>query len=292
VLDVHRRWRRITDEYGALLLGEVYLLHADKLARYLVAGDGLHAAFWVQPLALGWDPPAIAASIQEGLSFTPPGSLAWVQGNHDDQARAATRFGGGDAGRGRSLGLSTLLAGLPGITFTYQGEELGLEDAEVPFEDMRDPLAVQNAAPELGRDRVRTPMPWRPGPGAGFTSSPRSWLPVGRRNDADTVAVQRTNEQSTLCRFRELLRARRGLVQASRDSVEWLGSGPIVGYRRGNAVVAMNAGLQPATLATPGPWEVLFSTVAGRRDDETTRQSPEQPLTLSPDEAVFTRTGA
>ena len=78
--------------------------------------------------------------------------------NHDDPSRAATRFGGGETGRRRSLALSTLLAGLPGMCFVYQGEELGLEDGDLDPDEMRDSLAVRNAAPELGRDPVRTPF--------------------------------------------------------------------------------------------------------------------------------------
>ncbi len=62
---------------------------------------------------------------------------------------------------------------LPGMAFCYQGEELGLSDSATPASELQDPLAVRNQAPELGRDRVRTPMPWQPGPGHGFTSAPR-----------------------------------------------------------------------------------------------------------------------
>ena len=290
VLEIHRRWRRIADDYDALLLGEVYLLHADKLARYLVTGDGLHAAFWVQPLALGWDPQALATSLQEGLASTPLGSLAWVQGNHDDQSRAVTRFGGGDLGRRRSLAFSTLVAALPGMTFTYQGEELGLEDGKVSLDEMRDPLAVRNAAPGLGRDRVRTPLPWEPGPGSGFSSHPHPWLPVGPRSDAETIQVQRADERSTLRRFRELLRARHALAVADRDPVEWIGPSAIRAYRRGNVVVAMNAGSTPKTFETQHPYSTVYSTAIAHRDDGSERGSPPVPaLTLGPDEAVIVR---
>jgi alpha-glucosidase len=231
-LDIHRRWRAIADRYGALLLGEVYLLHADKLARYLVPGDGIHAAFWVQPLAIGWDPPALATSLQQAVAATPPGSLAWVQGNHDDQSRAATRFGGAQQGRRRSLAFWTLIALLPGMAFCYQGEELGLTDSAIPASELQDPLAVRNQAPELGRDRVRTPMPWQPGRGHGFTSAPRPWLPDPGRDDADTVAAQRRDPDSFLRRFRHLLHLRHSLRPAAGAPVQWLGSGsPVIGYR-------------------------------------------------------------
>jgi alpha-glucosidase len=287
VLNVHRRWRRIADGHGSLLLGEVYLLHVDKLARYLSAGDGLHAAFWVQPLALGWDPGSIAASLQAGLERTPPGSLAWIQGNHDDQSRAATRFGGGELGRRRSLALATFLAGLPGMMFIYQGEELGLEDGNLTLDEMRDPLAVRNAAPELGRDRVRTPMPWERGPRAGFTASPNPWLPLARVETGPVVA-QRADEGSMLRRFRDLLRARRELTSAD-HRIEWMGSGSIVAYRRGGVVVAMHGGPQPAVFEAPDLREVVFSSQGVRRHDRD--PSGRGAMTLMADEAVIVRTG-
>jgi len=244
----------------------------------------------VQPLALGWDPQALATSLQEGLASTPLGSLAWVQGNHDDQSRAVTRFGGGDLGRRRSLAFSTLVAALPGMTFTYQGEELGLEDGKVSLDEMRDPLAVRNAAPGLGRDRVRTPLPWEPGPGSGFSSHPHPWLPVGPRSDAETIQVQRADERSTLRRFRELLRARHALAVADRDPVEWIGPSAIRAYRRGDVVVAMNAGSTPKTFETQHPYSTVYSTAIAHRDDGSERGSPPVPaLTLGPDEAVIVR---
>jgi alpha-glucosidase len=288
VLDIHRRWRRIADEYDALLLGEVYLLHAHKLARYLVPSDGLHTAFWVQPLALGWEPDAIAKSLQEAVTATPPGTLAWVQGNHDDPSRAATRFGGGEAGRRRSLAFATLVAALPGLTFTYQGEELGLEDGRLSLDQMQDPLALRNAAPHLGRDGVRTPIPWQSGVGYGFTTHPRPWLPVGARTDSETVAVQRADETSMLCRFRALLGVRRSLRSAG--PVEWMVSGPVIAYRRGEVLVALNAGATPARFEPPGRSTLVYSTRSmpcGKEVEVDLRVKPA--VTLVPEEAVILR---
>jgi alpha-glucosidase len=292
VLDIHRRWRRIADRYGALLLGEVYLLHAGKLGRYLLPGDGLHAAFWVQPLALGWDPLALAGSLRQGLAATPPGSLAWVQGNHDDQSRAATRFGGGEQGRRRSLAFWTLTAPLPGMAFSYQGEELGLTDSQIPPGQLQDPLAVRNQAPGLGRDRVRTPMPWQPGPGHGFTSAPRPWLPDPGRADADTVAVQRSDPSSFLHRFRDLLHLRRDLRPADDAPVHWLDLGsPLTGYRRPGILVVLNGGHEDATLQVPQLATVVYSSAGPSKIIPITHDAAgHTALTLTPDETVIIRT--
>jgi alpha-glucosidase len=295
VLEVHRRWRRRADRRGALLLGEVCLLDAGRLARYL-RGDGLHAAFWLEPPALGWDPRALRRSLRAALAATPPGSLAWAQGSHDDQARAASRLGGGEAGRQRSLALATLLAGLPGIHFTYQGDELGLPDGQVPLERLRDPLALRSGIPELTRDRARTPMPWQPGPGLGFTTAARPWLPEGGRRPADTVAVQRADPASMLHRYRALLAARRRHLPAVEVPVEWLGEdGPLLAYRRGALLVAANCGQAPAALRPPGPgrWALVFATAprhaAAGASGPTQGRQPAGPLELQPDHAVILR---
>jgi glycosidase len=109
-------------------------------------------------------------------------------------------------------------------------------------------------------DPKRRWLPWTPGPGSGFTTHPRAWLPVGPRIDPNTVEVQRADENSMLHRVRELLGARRGLPDASADSVDWIGSGAVIAYRRGNVVVAMNSGSTATTLETPGA--VVYSTKA------------------------------
>ncbi len=257
VLEVYRRWRKIVEPYGALLVGEVYVLEPEALARYVRDQDGLHLSFWFKPLEMRWEPAAVRAALTSALAATD--HLAWVQGSHD-RPRAVTRLGGGRFGRARSLALATLLAGLPGVPFVYQGEELGLEDGLVPAAEAQDPISKRAGEHALGRDGCRTPMPWEPGPGLGFTAAERAWLPFGERADADTVAVQRADPSSTLCRYRRLLRVRRGLRDLAGAPLEWLGkAGPIVAYRRGSVIVAANCGDETASFEPPsGRWRVLY----------------------------------
>lgn len=120
---------------------------------------------------------------------------------------------------------------------------------------LRDLLAVRTGDPEPGRDRVRTPMPWRPGPGVGFTTAGSAWLPDGGRGDADTVAPQRDDAGSTLHRYRALLSARRDNLPGTEVPVDWLddAAGPMVSYRRADLLVAANCGDAPATVRPPGP---------------------------------------
>jgi hypothetical protein len=135
-------------------------------------------------------------------------------------------------------------------------------------------------------------MPWRPGPGHGFTSAPRPWLPDPGRTDADTVATQRSDPGSYLRRFRDLLHLRRSLRLAASAPVRWLSPGsPVIGYRRPEVLVAMNGGPADATVQVPSTAIVAFSSAgtagAARIAGDAGGHAV---LTLTPDETVIVRT--
>jgi len=284
VLDIYRRWRRVVAPYDALLVGEVYVLDAEQLARYVADDDGLHLAFWFKPLHMRWSAAAVREVIADAAAVAPE-AIGWVTGSHD-RSRAVTRFGGGARGRARALVLTTLLACLPGVPFLYQGEELGLEDGRIPPEAAQDPVAVRAGAHETSRDAARTPMPWAPGPGLGFTTAASAWLPFGDRQPADTVAVQRADPRSTLHRHRRLLALRHASDDLRAAPLAWLvEEGPVIAYRRGGTLVVANVGDDRTDVALPpGRWEVAFATVA-ERDGEQVADA----LALDGDSAVVLR---
>ena len=148
-----------------------------------------------------WNAEQIRAAFDLPLTNISAG-LGWAQDSHDEH-RSVTRFGGGDQGRQRALSLTVLLMGLPGLPFLYQGQELGLESGVIPPEAKLDPIGDDD--PSSGRDGTRTPIPWEPGPGMGFTDGASTWLPFGGRTAADTMAVQRDLPSSPLHVHRELL---------------------------------------------------------------------------------------
>jgi alpha-glucosidase len=269
VHDIYRGWRRLADEHGALLLGEVYLFDPVVLSRYV--RDGLHAVFCFTTLRTPWDAAAIRATLEEGGAAA-GGRLAWPLSSHDDP-RAPTRFGGGAEGRERALAFAALLLGLPGATCLYQGDELGLEDARLPAHVLADPIVLRNPGAE-GRDPVRTPMPWEPGPGMGFTSG-EPWLPLGDRTVADTVAHQEATPGSPLRRLRALIAVRRGYADLRGDTpVEWLdGGGEVVAYRRGDTVVAARCHGSGGLALPPGSWRLVHSTRVGRGAEPPTTSS-------------------
>ena len=117
----------------------------------------------------------------------------WVLSNHDNP-RHRTRYGGYEA---RARAAVLLLLGLRGTPFLYQGEELGLLDAEVPPDRVVDPG---------GRDGCRAPLPWDAGDGHGWPADP--WLPFPPDADRFNVAAERADPGSTVQLYRRALDAR------------------------------------------------------------------------------------
>jgi alpha-glucosidase len=266
-LEIFERWKRLCTDHDAVLIGETHVDEPQRLAG-LLSGGGLDAGFWFGPTAIEWDSQQIQSSIRSPVeTLTDPRAIAWLTSSQD-VARAASRFGGGDLGRRRALLLSTLLFCLPGIPFLYQGEELGLLDGVVSPSDKLDPVT---SLVDAGRDGCRTPMPWHPGPGFGFSTSAETWLPHGGRTSADTVAEQAANDESWLNRYRRLVQLRHThLGLRSPEPVEWidLGDASVVAFcRPGILVVANTSGSSiplPKTISkkvgAQGGDPVLFST--------------------------------
>ncbi|GAA3932198.1 hypothetical protein GCM10023085_11900 [Actinomadura viridis] len=255
---IHARWRRVADRYAAFLVGEVYELDPARLAGFVTA-ERLHSSFWFGLVEQeGWDPARIRTMIRAAATASP--RLSWVQGNHD-RPRAASRYGGGTLGARRWTALEVLTAFLPGTSWIYQGEELGLVDGTVPAGQGADPLGA--AEPARSRDGARTPMPWSPGPGLGFTRG-RPWLPDGGRVPADTVEVQNRDATGTLALVRRLLSVRRRLLATTPlpSELTWIDTASdVLAYRRGPLTVAANLGEHPAEPPLNG--RPVFDTETG-----------------------------
>ena len=273
--DVFRRWRELVSPYDALLLGELYILEHDRFTRYFTHDDGLHLGFWFKPMHSEWDVDTLRVALEEGARGT---GVSWVLSSHD-RSRAATRFGGGDLGRARSLALSTVLMGLPGVPFIYQGEELGMTDGFVPPEQWADPIVKRTNDPAYSRDGCRTPMLWEPADGWGFTTSDSPWLPYGDRRPEESVAGQQDDPGSYLHRYRALVALRNADEDLRYGAFGWLTqTGPFLAYQRGNCVVVANTADTPETFILPfGDYQVAFGTDRSREGDILTAATDLQP---------------
>jgi alpha-glucosidase len=227
VHDAVREMRRVADEYDQrLLIGEAYLPIDKLMAYYGVNLTGFHLPFNFHLISTPWEPAAIAGLIKAYEGALPPGGWPnWVLGNHD-RSRVATRLGG-DQARVAAMLLLTL-RGTPTI---YQGEELGMQDASLAPEDIRDPWEKNVPGLGLGRDPVRTPIPWSSEVHGGFSAG-KPWLPVDVTGTVDR-AQQRVDAASMFSLYRALLRLRRAepaLAIGSYSAITW--SESVLVYRR------------------------------------------------------------
>ena len=105
--------------------------------------------------------------------------------------------------------VALLQVALRGNMFLYQGEELGLTQAVIPFEKLQDPEGINNWPHGLGRDGARTPMPWQSDTAFAGFSDRGPWLPIADDHLALAVDAQERDPGSSLYVFRELIGLRR-----------------------------------------------------------------------------------
>ena len=230
---VLRRWRALADEQepARVLVGEGVIDGGEVAAFYGSGEDELHMTFHLGLANAPFEADALRAVVEDAGRLLPTAAQPlWTLGNHDI-ARYGTRWGEDDPRRARAA--LVLLFGLRGTPTLYYGDELGLGDVPVPAEAARDPE---------GRDPQRTPMPWSPAPGAGFTvAGVEPWLPVGDRAGL-SVAEQRDDPGSPLSLARDLVALRRRSVDLRTGAYEPLPSpAGAWAWRRGaGTAVAVN----------------------------------------------------
>jgi len=245
-----REMRRLADAYDGdrVLIGETALPGTARVAPYYGEGDELHLAFNFAATRAHWEAGAWRRRIQRIEELLGPRGAwpSWVLSNHD-MPRHRTRYGGSEA---RARAAAVMLLAQRGTAFVYAGEELGLEDAEVPPERVVDPG---------GRDGCRAPIPWTAAEGHGW--GPEPWLPFPPEAADRSVEAQRADPGSILHLYRRILAARRTSPALREGDQELLPNlGDVLVWRRHEGddqrTVAVNLGGQPAALELTGTVEV------------------------------------
>jgi alpha-glucosidase len=252
-----RRLRALLDAYpGAVALGEVSSQEGafERIAAYTEGDAHLHMAYTLRPLRNGFDHSTVAALLQDAIATCARGWPCLSFSNHDVE-RAASRWAPGGVADPRFTRLALgLLLSLPGSVCLYQGEELGLPDAVLREEEIRDPFGMTYWPEFKGRDGSRTPMPWRPdAPHAGFTTG-TPWLPVPEAHRAMAAAAQEADPHSTLHFCRRLLALRRAEPALRRgEAVPLALRAPLLGFVRREAARSLTVlcNLSPETVPLP-----------------------------------------
>ena len=247
-----------------MLIGEIYL-PVDRLMHYYGRErPEVHLPFNFQLIDAPWEARALATLIADYEAALPPGAWPnWVLGNHDRPRVAAKR------GQAQARVAAMLLLTLRGTPTLYYGDELGLSDVAIPSAQVQDPRGLREPGLALGRDPVRTPMPWDGSENAGFTTA-KPWLPLNADWSIRNVARMAQEPHSILALYRRLLAVRRAHPALAIGDFALLDAeGDVLAYERRHGaerlIVALNLGGHSQRLELPD-WasdcRVLLSTVA------------------------------
>lgn len=269
VHDIWRRWRAVLDTYEGdrILAAEAWVYPLSNMAKW-VRPDEMHQAFNFAYLETVWDADAmrevIDTSIREFAAVGAPST--WVLSNHD-VVRHATRLAltaENPQGHGigaKSVGLpdtavglrraraaTLLMLALPGSSYIYQGEELGLPEViDIPDEAREDPTWFRTGGERYGRDGCRVPIPWRAqAPAFGFSSTGKSWLPQPADWAALAHDAQVDDPTSTLTMYTDAL-ALRKVHHTAESTLEWIADTPagVLAFRVGDVTVYSNVSGEP-----------------------------------------------
>ncbi|XP_067013713.2 maltase A1 [Anabrus simplex] len=174
----------------------------------------------------------------------------WVVGNHDNH-RVASRFG-----PQLTDGINMLIQLLPGSAVTYNGEEIGMEDTFISWEQSKDPIAL-NAGPDrytlFTRDPERTPFQWDDSTSAGFSQSETTWLPVNSNYKTLNLENEREATESHYKVYQKLVKLRNlNAIQTGALDIQAAGSNVVILSRylssEPSVIVAVNMGSDSETV--------------------------------------------
>ena len=273
--EINRRWRAVLDSYDrdVMMVAEAWV-DPTRLPLYL-RQDEYHQSFNFDFLETPWDLDAVKKAIDHAVTKAREvGSTStWTLSNHDVM-RHASRYGlpkatvwrdwplsapvvelakqlDAELGLRRARAATLLLLALPGSTYIYQGEELGLPEVwDLPPEVLDDPTWKNSGHKVKGRDGCRVPIPWTSsGPSFGFGDG-KPWLPQPPRYGELSAEAQTGVPGSTLEMYREAIQLRRELLTADED-LEWVDTGAkhVLAFRRGSGLLCIvNFGAKPVAL--------------------------------------------
>ncbi|XP_037823527.1 maltase A1-like [Lucilia sericata] len=230
-IDMVYQWRQVMDDHQRIYGGDTRVLLIETYAppwysmqmygNATTEGAELPFNFNLitEVASSGMSAKSIETGVSNWLSNMPAGRTAnWVIGNHD-QRRASSRYGV------RNIdAMNMLVMMLPGASVTYQGEELGMLDGEISWEDTVDPAAC-NANPDIyeesTRDPARTPFQWSSDKNGGFSTASTTWLPMAPNYETINVASENAAINSHLKIYKALIELRKSSKTLQQGSYKY-----------------------------------------------------------------------
>lgn len=260
-----KRFRALLDEYPAIAaVGEVgdSQRGLEIVAEYTSGNDKMQMCYAFEFLAPEPLTPEVVRNTQNAFAAAAPeGWACWAFSNHD-VVRHISRWGSAVLDReAYAKMMSALLLTQRGSVCIYQGEELGLTEADIAFEDLQDPYGIQFWPEFKGRDGCRTPMVWDDhATQAGFSTAQKTWLPIPVEHVLRAVNTQAGRDESVLEQYRRFLGFRRQHPAFAKGDITFHEAGAhALAYSRalGNEklLCLFNMSPEPAAIALPeGQW--------------------------------------
>nr|WP_306288078.1 alpha-glucosidase family protein [Pseudoalteromonas sp. WY3] len=228
--------RALLNKYpGAVSLGEISSEDSlATMAQYTQGDDKLHMGYSFELLTDDYSSEYIRTTVQTLEQQMTEGWPCWAFSNHDVERVASRWSDNGEINPAQCKMLTALLASLRGSVCMYQGEELGLGEANVAFEDLQDPYGITFWPNFKGRDGCRTPIPWENEQVdyAGFSEN-KPWLPVDTAHKSQSVAEQNSDKNSILNAYREFMAWRKTQAVMITGDIEFIQTAePILAFYR------------------------------------------------------------
>ncbi|RWE72133.1 alpha-glucosidase family protein [Mesorhizobium sp.] len=258
-LNFLKRFRALLDEYpDRAAVGEVgdEERSLQTLAAYVSSGDKLQMCYTFDLLSPQFSAAHVRGCVEAFETTAPDGWVCWAFSNHDVVRHVSRWTRPGESPDAVAKFSIALLSCLRGSICLYQGEELGLEEAELAYEDLRDPVGIRFWPGVKGRDGCRTPMVWQAeAENAGFSTA-KPWLPVPLAHRARAVDIQDGEGGSVLAAYRSILGLRRRHPALIAGSIRFLeAEGDVLAFIRQQEderlLCVFNFAAEPANWALP-----------------------------------------
>ncbi|WP_408988109.1 alpha-glucosidase family protein [Sphingomonas sp. SUN019] len=256
--------RGVFDEYdGRFSVAEVGGADSEREMKLFTHGDArLNTAYGFDFLyAPALTPDIVRDALEKWPSDAGAHWPSWAFENHD-APRAITRWAAPEHRAAFARAKMLLLACLRGNIFLYYGEELGLGQVDIAYDDLQDPEAIANWPLTLSRDGARTPMPWSAdAPQLGFSNA-KPWLPVGPDHAALAVDVQERDAASILHYTRRAIAFRNAHSALRWGDLTFVDAGEgLLAFERQSEgermLCVFNLGATPRDWSAPGGWRTV-----------------------------------
>lgn len=258
------RIRALLDEYDdRATVGEVGDSHmAIRLMGEYTSGKRLHMAYSFEMLGPDFTAAHFRSRIEAFFKGAPDGWPCWAFSNHDVPRHVGRWLPHAADQDDLARQAAAMLLSFEGSVCLYQGEELGLTDTELSFEELTDPDGITFWPEYKGRDGCRTPMVWdENAPNGGFSMANTTWLPVKAPQQSRAVAGQEKRKDSVLAFYRKMLALRKKTPDLLTGKIAFLDlPEPVLGYTRGDGIVCLfNLSAAPVTVPLEASIEGLLT---------------------------------